>query len=109
MDTLQDRVQDHELSRLEADLAGRMDALFRRCPGLYGFSVQEGSKVTRERAAAHLDGDLFLADLTCHPALGNDYCADLCEEISHALLELVDEQPEAVGLLPGRTFARTMH
>ena len=109
MDTLQNRVQEQDLSRLEADLAGRIDALFRRCPGLYGFSVQEGANVTRERAAAHLEGDLFVADLACHPALGRDYCAELCEEISHALLELVDEQPEAAGLLPGRTFARTMH
>jgi hypothetical protein len=109
MDTLQDRVQDPRLMRLEADLAGRIDALFRRLPALYGFSVQQGSKVTRERAAAHLEGDLFVADLACHPALGSDYCEEVCEEISHALLELVDEQPEAAELLPGRTFARTMH
>ena len=109
MDTLQDRVQDQQLIRLEADLSARMDALFRRCPALCGFSVQEGSRITRERAADHLDGDLFLADLACHPAVDPDHFAALCDEISHALLELADEQPEAAELLPGRTFARTMH
>ena len=109
MDTLQDRVQDLQLLRLEADLTARMETLFRRFPVLCGFSVQEGSRLTQERAWDHLDGDLFLADLECHPQLNRDQSEALCEEIAHALLELVEEQPDAVELLPGRTFARTMH
>jgi hypothetical protein len=107
MDTLQDRVQDVRL-QLEADLVARVDVLFRRCPALCGFSVQQGSKLTRERAWDHLDGDLFLADLACHPALDADHSAELCETIAHALLELVEERPEMAELLPGRTFARTL-
>jgi hypothetical protein len=109
MDTLQDQVQDPLLLRLEADLTARVDALFRRFPILCGFSVQEGSRLTRERAADHLGGDLFLADLACYATLDDDQSAALCEEISHTILELVEERPEAVELLPGRTFARTMH
>jgi hypothetical protein len=107
MDTLQDRVQVQRL-QLEADLAARIDMLFRRCPSLCGFSVQQGAKLTRERAWDHLEGDLFLADLACHPALDADRSAELCEAIAHALLELVDERPEMAELLPGRTFARTL-
>lgn len=109
MNTLHDRVQNEQRLQLEADLAARVDALFRRCPALCGFSVQEGASLTQERAANHLDGDLFVADLACHPALDRDQSAELCDAISHALLELVDEQPDAAELLPGRTFARTMH
>jgi hypothetical protein len=110
MNTLQDRGHKEEQRlRLEADLAARMDTLFRRCPMLYGFSVQEGSKVSRERAVDHLDGNLYLADLACHPGLDDDHCAELCEVVSHTLLELVDERPEMVELLPGRTFARVLH
>lgn len=108
MDALQDPVQLVQRLQLEADLAARIDVLFRRCPALCGFSVQQGSKLTRERAWDHLDGDLFLADLACHPALDADRSAELCEAISHALLELVDERPEMAELLPGRTFARTL-
>lgn len=109
MDRLQDQVHDEKRMLLEADLADRMDTLFRRCPALCGFSVQVGAKVTRERAVDHLEGDLFLADLECHPALDEDRSAELCEAIAHALLEMVEERPEMAELLPGRTFARTLH
>ena len=109
MNRLQDRVQQEEQRlMLEADLAARVELLFQRCPALCGFSVQERSNVSRERAFDHLDGDLFLADLACHPPLDPDHCAELCDAISHTLLELVDERPEMAELLPGRTFARAL-
>ena len=57
----------------------------------------------------HVEGDLFVADLACHPAVDGEQFAMISEEISHVLLELMDEQPDAVQLLPGRTFARTLH
>ena len=70
MDTLQDRGHKEEQRlRLEADLAASIDTLFRRCPSLFGFSVQQASKVTRERAVDHLEGDLYLADVACHPLI----------------------------------------
>lgn len=94
--------------RLEADLAASMETLFRRCPSLYGFSVQEGSNVTRERAVDRLEGDLYLADVACHPSLDEEHCAELYEVVSHTLLELVEERPEMAELISGRTFARTL-
>lgn len=94
MNALQDRVQDAQRLRLEADLAARIEALFRRCPALCGFAVDRG---------------LFISNLGCHPALDREQAAELCDEISHALLELLDEWPEADELLRGRTFARTLH
>jgi hypothetical protein len=110
MNTLQDRGHKEEQRlRLEADLAASIETLFRRCPSLYGFSVQEGAKVTRERAVDRLDNDLYLADVACHPSLDEERCAELYEVVSHTLLELVDERPEMAELLPGRTFARTLH
>jgi hypothetical protein len=110
MDTLQHRGHgEQQRERLEADLAASIETLFRRCPSLYGFSVQEGSKVTRERAVDRLNGDLYLADVACHPLLDEEHCAELCEVVSHTLLELVDEHPQMAELLPGRTFARTLH
>ena len=109
MNRLQDRVpSEQQRLRLEADLAARIETLFRRCPSLYGFSVQEGSKVTRERAADQLNADLYLADLACHPLLDEEHCAEVCEVVSHTLLELVDERPEMVEIISGRTFARTL-
>ena len=109
MNTLQNRVHDVERLELEADLAARIDKLFRRCPALCGFSVQDAASVTRERAVNHVEGDLFVADLACHPAVDGKQFAMISEEIAHVLLELMDEQPDAVQLLPGRTFVRTLH
>jgi hypothetical protein len=80
--------------RLKADLAASVAALFRRCPPLCGFS---------------LDGELCVAQVACHPALGSHGAAVIADEIVRALSELVDAEPEAVELIRGRTFARALH
>jgi hypothetical protein len=71
-----------------------MNTLFQRYPALCGFSVKE---------------DLSFSNVACHPALIGDEAQMLCEEISAALHELVEETPEAAELLRGRTLARTFH
>jgi hypothetical protein len=71
-----------------------MSALFQRYPTLCGFSVKE---------------DLSFSNVACHPALAGDEAEILCEEISAALNELVEERPEAAELLRGRTLARIFH
>lgn len=106
MNALQQR---SELVRLESDVAARLDTLFRRCPALEGFSVQHRSSVSRERAVMSLQDDFYLADVVSHWPLSGEQVATLVDEISLALLELVNEQPEAMALLRGRTFARTLH
>jgi len=98
-----------ESMRLESDLAARLATMFQRCPALCGFSVQPGSSVTRERVVVDLQEDLHLADVVLHEPLNGEQAATLVGEISAALLELVDERPEATALLRGRTFARTLH
>ena len=71
-----------------------MSTLFQRYPALCGFSVKE---------------DLSFSNVACHPALVGDEAQILCEEISAALNELVEERPEAAELLRGRTLARSFH
>jgi hypothetical protein len=109
MKQLEDRTMDNRLLRFEAELAARLESLFLRWLPLHGFSVQESGKLGRKRCAGHLEGDLFLADLACYPALDGEQAAALCEEISAELLDLVEDRPEAAELLRGRTFARTVH
>jgi len=98
-----------ESVRLESALAAHLDTLFERCPALHGFSVQPRASVSRERIVAGLPDDLFLADVVAHRPLNGEQVDALIEEISVALLELMDERPEATALLRGRTFARTLH
>jgi len=71
-----------------------VSTLFQRHPALCGFSVKE---------------DLSFSNVACHPALAGDEAEILCEEISAALHELVEERPEAAELLRGRTLARAFH
>ncbi len=71
-----------------------VSTLFQRYPALCGFSVKE---------------DLSFWNVACHRALAGDEAEILCEEISAALHELVEERPEAAELLRGRTLARAFH
>jgi len=84
-------------SRLEADLAGRLRALFRRRPTLCGFSVQDASSVP------------CVTEVSVYPAGGPAAPVELCFEVLATLAELMDECPEAGELLRGRTFARVLH
>ena len=80
--------------------------IFAACPELCGFSVQETGSVSALSASERLEGDLRLADVETAPYAPSER---LLGEIAVALLELIDEQPEAVDELRGRTFARTLH
>ena len=72
-----------------------VNEIFAAWPGLYGFSV------------AQLEGELCLADVATDVWSGHS--DEMLGEIAAALVELIDEQPEAEALLRGRTFARTLH
>jgi hypothetical protein len=78
----------------EAQLEALVATIFRRWPGLVGFSVQDA-------------GELVLGEMETQPWSVQPY--ELLGEVSVALLDFVDEAPEALELLRGRTFARTLH
>jgi hypothetical protein len=72
-----------------------VNEIFAAWPELYGFSVGQ------------LEGELCLADVATDA--WHRHSQELLGQIAAALLELIDEQPEAADLLRGRTFARTLH
>jgi hypothetical protein len=80
--------------------------IFAAWPELYGFSVQEADMLSEDRASGQLEGRIYLADVATTPYV---HAESLLGEIAVALLELIDEQPEALDELRGRTFARTLH
>jgi hypothetical protein len=71
----------------------RIEALFRRLPMLCGFVVEK---------------DLLLSDIAISFWPGYSAGADLYGEIVDTLTELAEESPDALELLRGRTFARTL-
>lgn len=84
------------MSKADIEVAAAVNKLFRRLPALMGFSVQQV-----------LEHELVLADVETDLWPGRSQ--ELLGEITVALLDLVDEEPEARDLLIGRTFARKLH
>ena len=82
------------MNALHDQIHAVMQTLFRSNPALCGFSVQE---------------DLSFTHVACHPALDSEEARELLDEISGALRELLEEEPEAAELLRGRTLARSFH
>jgi hypothetical protein len=77
----------------ESLLRARIDALFRRLPMLCGFAVEE---------------DLLITEVAVSAWPGHTPGPDLYKDIADVLAELADESPDALELLRGRTFARTL-
>lgn len=104
MNTSRHKSQSVRSLQTDAQIDAAVRALFQRLPGLQGFSVADSASVPADREAGQLEGDLSLADLTTCPPSAADRCFG---EIAIALVDLLDERPEARALLRGRTFART--
>ena len=94
MKASQTRLQESRRSRAEAIVEEHVDALFRRLPMLSGFSLRH---------------DLEFADVAVHTWPGYSAGADFYQELVQALADLAEERPDAVELLRGRTFARSLH
>src|SRR5690242_14926422 len=102
------RVACSQSAVLDPAIEETVRLLFLRLAGLSGFSVIDAASMVGDREAGQLQGDLCLADITISPDFAtakDDYFTD----IAMALVDLLDEQPEARALLRGRTFARTLN
>ena len=87
-------IEETRRRRFEADFAARLEVLFRTCPDLCGFSVQEDTALPD--------------DVTC--CVGDFGQAEaILNEVAQMLADVADEEPDAVELLKGRTFARAIH
>ena len=79
--------------RTEAIIARHMDALFQSLPMLSGFWLQPDLEVA--------ELSMTWPGFTAGPRL--------YDEVMQCLVDLAEEQPEAVQLMRGRTFARAVH
>ena len=94
MKATQPRLAEARHSHAEAAIAECIAALFERLPMLCGFSVSD---------------DLQVADIAVDTWPGYTAGKDFHDEFLAALSALTEERPDAVELLRGRTFARTLH
>ena len=95
--------------RVVADVQARIDALFVRCPTLCGFAVQDRASLPEQLTESQIqDADLYVTEIGIFPKLSTDQYADVFDEITITLSNLVSEQPNAYDVLRGRTFARSL-
>ncbi len=100
---------DSFLGRLEADVEARIRTLFTRCPTLHGFAVQDRAMLPKDVDQNRIpDADLFVTDIGIFPKVDALY-DEIHDEITHAISDLVHDQPHAYDFLRGRTFARALH
>src|SRR3954463_4117986 len=101
------REQELAWKAADADLSAQIGGLFSRCPELSGFSVQ--AKVSADAPNIEGEEELFVTAISIVPRLSKEQYAEIFEQISAALMQLLAERPEAHSLLRGRTFARIVH
>ena len=99
---------ESQLGALEAGVAARIQTLFRRCPTLCGFSVQDSLPEDVEQSPIP-DADLFVTEIDTFPKLDYDRHGEIYDEIVLVISDLLCEQPHACDFLRGRTFARAIH
>ena len=100
---------DSLLTRLEADVEARIRSLFTRCPTLHGFAVQDRAMLPKDVDPNRIpDADLFVTDIGIYPKIYSQY-DEIHDEITHAMSDLVADQPHAYDYLRDKTFARSLH
>ena len=109
MKALHDSTSNLQSQNVATDLAACVAMIFEKYSILCGFTVQPHATLTTDRAMVRLPRGLYLADVEVSSPPGYRPTQEFCDEIASLLLELMDEQPEVIDLLPGRTFARTLH
>jgi hypothetical protein len=108
MKTTLNLARDEGMRHVAAQLEESIVTLFGGLPSLCGFSVQDRPGLPDGGSAA-LHTGLFLTDVGLYPVPGIEEARFICEEIRDTLVELIDERPETLQLISGRTFARSFH
>ncbi len=98
-----------QLSRVEAELSARIWAVFGRFPDLCGFSLQDRTGLPDYIDTSSMRDELFVTELGFSAPVSELAYDEAYQLIADAVADIVSERPEALELLRGRTFARTLH
>jgi hypothetical protein len=95
--------------RVDAELSARIWAVLGRFPDLSGFALQDRTGLPDYINPSHLREDLFVTDIGFSAPVSDMDYDEAYRLITDAVADIVSERPEALDLLRGRTFARTLH
>lgn len=98
-----------DLSCAEVELANKIKALFGHCPELAGFSVLDSDGWPDDNEAADEVPSIIVSDVGLSIRVSRDEIDKVYNQIANAISDVLSERPEAIELLRGHTFARTLH
>jgi hypothetical protein len=98
-----------EASPGAAGVEARLRAVFGRQPELHRFVIQDKAGIADHIDRQSLTGELFITQITLYPRRGTKQYDEVYEDIARAITQVVAELPEALRLLPGKTFVRALH
>ena len=87
----------------------RLRAVFKRQPELHRFVIQDKAGLADHIDRESLNGELFITQITLYPRRGTKQYDEVYADIAGAITQLVAERPEALRLLPGKSFVRALH
>jgi hypothetical protein len=97
------------MSRIEARVLARIEAVFARCPELFRFSVRDRSGLPDHIDPTKLDGELFIFEIALAPRFGKAQYDEVYAAIAAAISAAVASWPQAKDLLRGKSFVRSLH
>lgn len=98
-----------ETSSSAVGVEARLRAVFGRQPELHRFVIQDKAGIPDHIDRQSLTGELFITQITLYPRRGTKQYDEVYEDIARAITQVVAELPEALRLLPGKTFVRALH
>lgn len=93
----------------EGDVEARLRAVFARRPDLQRFVIQDRAGLPDHIDQSSLQGELFITQITLYPRRGGKQYDEVYAAIARAITQVVDERPDALGLLRGKAFVRALH
>ncbi|HEX6318396.1 MAG TPA: hypothetical protein VFZ84_05935 [Burkholderiales bacterium] len=94
---------------MDSELEAQLRAVFRRRPDLQRFVIQDRAGLADHIDRESLQGELFITQITLYPRRGSRQYDEVYADIARAITRVVDERPDALSQLRGKTFVRALH
>jgi len=88
--------------------AALVNVLFRTYPELLCFSLGGRADLPPGVDIGDSEAQIFITDVDFGKPVSQDYQNEIGEALGGIVSDIVTERPEALEVLPGRTFARTL-
>jgi hypothetical protein len=100
---------DSRLRRAEENFITRAEFVFRSYPELVSFCLNQEAEALKAPAQNDAEGQQFDLQVGLIREVSTAFEEEICQAVSELILDVVQERPEMLSLLSGRTFARVVH